>query len=112
MIHIHKEVSFQCRYLPVSAIAAISFAMTDIEDSRHVILGIFFSAWHICEEISLQNSQDAMYIVHTSDMLWCNNLIKTHSQTSLNTSCIVNLFYPIELWSIAMPCGGQNTNAF
>ena len=31
----------------------------------------------------------------------------THSQVSLNTSCIVNLFNPIELWSIAMPYDGQ-----
>ena len=35
------------------------------------------------------------------------NLVTTHSQTSLNTSCIVSLFNPIELWSIAMPCDGQ-----
>ena len=25
----------------------------------------------------------------------------------MNTSCIVNLFNPIELWSITMSCGGQ-----
>ena len=45
--------------------------------------------------------------VHTCDVLWRENLAKTHSQASLNTSCIVSLFNPIELWSIAMPCDGQ-----
>ena len=45
--------------------------------------------------------------VHTSDVLWNKNMIKTHSQASLSTSCIVHLFNPIELWSIAMHYGGQ-----
>ena len=48
-------------------------------------------------------------VVHTSDMVWCKNLITTQSQASLNTSCIVNLFNPIELWSIAMHCEYQWT---
>ena len=34
-----------------------------------------------------------------------------HSQASLSTSCIVNLFNPIELCSIAMHYGGQYTNS-
>ena len=42
-----------------------------------------------------------------SDMLWRKNLIETHSQASLNTSCIANMFNLIELGSIAMLCGGQ-----
>ena len=37
--------------------------------------------------------------VHTCDVLWRKNLAKTHSQASLNTSCIVNLFNPIELFN-------------
>ena len=41
-------------------------------------------------------------VVHASDMMWCKNLIKTHSQALLNTSCIVDLFNPIELH-----CGGE-----
>ena len=45
--------------------------------------------------------------VHACGMLWCKNLIRVHSQASLNTGCRVNLFNPIELWSIAMPCGGK-----
>ena len=48
-----------------------------------------------------------MVAVHTSDVLWCKNLIKTHSQASLHTSYIVNFFNPIELWLIAMHYGGQ-----
>ena len=50
---------------------------------------------------------DFKVAVHTCDVLWHKNLNTTHSQASLNTSCIVHLFYPIELWSIAIPCGGQ-----
>ena len=45
--------------------------------------------------------------VHACGVLWYKNLIGVHSQASLNTACIVNLFNRIELWSIAMPCGGQ-----
>ena len=40
--------------------------------------------------------------VHTCDVLWCENLIKTLRHTSLTTSCIVTLFNLIEVWSIAM----------
>ena len=51
--------------------------------------------------------------VHTSDVLWSKNLIKTHSQASLNTTCIVDLY--ILNWtvvnSIAMHCNGQYTNS-
>ena len=44
---------------------------------------------------------------HTNDVLWRKILIQTQSRASLNTGCILNLFNPIELWSIAMHCGGQ-----
>ena len=44
--------------------------------------------------------------VHTCDVLWHKKLIKTQSYASLTTSSIVTLFNPIELWSIAMHCGG------
>ena len=49
--------------------------------------------------------------VHTCDVLWCENLVKTQSYASLTTSCIVTLFNPIELWSIAMHYGGPLTNS-
>ena len=49
--------------------------------------------------------------VHTCDVLWRENLIKTQSYASLTTSCIVTLFNPIELWSIAMHYGGPLTNS-
>ena len=55
--------------------------------------------------------QELKVPVHSCDVLWRKNLAKTHSQASLNTSCIVNLFNPIELWSIAMPSDGQKTNS-
>ena len=45
-------------------------------------------------------------VVHTCDVLWCKKLVKTQSYTSLTTSSIISLFNPIELWSIAMHCGG------
>ena len=50
---------------------------------------------------------DFKVAVHTCDVLRCKYLITTHSQASMNTSFIVNLFNPIELWSIAMSCDGQ-----
>ena len=36
--------------------------------------------------------------VHTSDVLLHDKLIKTHSQVSFTTSCIVTLCNLIELW--------------
>ena len=45
--------------------------------------------------------------VHTCDVLSRKILAKTRSQASLNTSCVVSLFNPIELWSIAMLCDVQ-----
>ena len=59
---------------------------------------------------STRKHKDGIYLkvaVHTCDVLWHKNLNTTHSQASLNTRCIVNLFNPIELWSIVMSCGGQ-----
>ena len=44
---------------------------------------------------------------HTKDVLWREILVQIQNHASLNTSCIVSLFNPIELWSIAMHCGGQ-----
>ena len=41
--------------------------------------------------------------VHTSDVLWR----KMKSHISLNTGGIVSLYNLLELWSIAMYCGGQ-----
>ena len=48
-----------------------------------------------------------IFKVHTSDELWRKNLIKTDSQASLNNSCIINVFNPIELRSMAMHYAGQ-----
>ena len=45
--------------------------------------------------------------VHTSDLLWHKILIWTRSHASFNTGCIVSLFNPIKLGSIATYCGGQ-----
>ena len=38
--------------------------------------------------------------VHTSNVLWHYNPVKTQNRVSLTTSCIVTLFTTIELWSL------------
>ena len=65
----------------------------------------------ICYTWTMCSNQPLKVAVHTCDVLWRENLVKTQCYASLTTNCIVTLFDPIELWSIAMHYGSPLTNS-